>query len=755
MLPPLRRLRAWLVGTLLDRSGRLVMLAFLFAGINDAAYAQAGNTVNRSILAIFDSREEGPAIQSRLHKYAEMPLNYLGYQITLVDINQGLPGLGQMTGYRAVLTWFKDVVPDQQAYLEWTIGNIAAGRKLIVLGQPGLDHAKTRNGRAAVLRAFGLEEAGHWNAVTFDASVHMVDGKLLNFEAIATQEIPAYVSTNLISSQATPMLQIKRRTAHGEDEISTVASYGATGGYVADGFVMRAYKSVNRVRWVLNPFAFFRKALGGGEFPIPDVTTIAGRRLYFSHIDGDGWNNVSEIERYRTKSILSSDVVYRELIEPFPDLPVTVGLIAGDVDKTMGGRRRSAFIARKLFALSQVEVGSHSHTHPFNWNYFKDYARPAEVALIDRSQRGTGSRSLRTARAFGLDSLLTSSGRDRFTSGSDDLPRTYMQQPFDLETEIVGSLQAAEALAPAGKKAKLFQWSGDTTPFEGAIAAVRRAGVYNINGGDSRFDAAYPSVAYVPPIGRAVGSERQIYAVNSNENTYTQDWTGNHYGQTLLEQTLRNTQSPRRLKGFNLYYHMYTGERAAALRAVQRLLQRARRAPLVPIHASQYAAIADSFYGVRIKKMGGTRWRIENRKALNTFRFDRPRKRVVDLRASVGVLGYRRTNGALYVAIDGAARPAEIALAKSTGRQLPYLEESRWQVSHLVRRKCQWRMQATGFGASEMIWQAFPRRGYRVQVSRQGRPLWQADVEPDANGRTVINAPVDARDPLEISITCA
>ena len=47
-----------------------------------------------------------------------------------------------------------------------------------------------------------------------------------------------------------------------------------------------------------------------------------------------------------------------------------------------------------------------------------------------------------------------------------------------------------------------------------------------MNGGDLRFDSEYSSVAYVAPLARTVGREHQIYSVNSNENTYTNGWTG-------------------------------------------------------------------------------------------------------------------------------------------------------------------------------------------------------------------------------------
>jgi len=64
-----------------------------------------------------------------------------------------------------------------------------------------------------------------------------------------------------------------------------------------------------------------------------------------------------------------------ELIAPYPDLPVTLGIIAGDVTASEGGNSHSASIARRIFALPQVEVGSHTYTHIFNWGLFQRYSR--------------------------------------------------------------------------------------------------------------------------------------------------------------------------------------------------------------------------------------------------------------------------------------------------------------------------------------------------------------------------------------------
>ena len=83
------------------------------------------------------------------------------------------------------------------------------------------------------------------------------------------------------------------------------------------------------------------------------------------------------------------------------------------------------------------------------------------------------------------------------------------------------ALDYATSLAPEGKEAKSFYWTGDALPFAEAIAMTRKLGVSNMNGGDSRYDGLYPSVAYLAPISRSPNGERQIYAGITNEVLFT------------------------------------------------------------------------------------------------------------------------------------------------------------------------------------------------------------------------------------------
>ena len=266
-------------------------------------------------------------------------------------------------------------------------------------------------------------------------------------------------------------------------------------------------------------------------------------------------------------------------------------------------------------------------------------------------------------------------------------------------------------MLPAGKRVELVQWSGDTLPFREAMAAVRRAGLRAINGGDTRFDGDFPSFAWVAPVGRQVGQDWQVYSSNSNENTYTDLWTDRFFGFTFLMRTIRNTELPLRVKPFNVYYHMYSGEKLAALNAVRRNLEYARTQQLAPVATSRYAAIAEGFFAARLEQLGPRRWRVANRGALSTVRFDRASRLGVDFERSTGVVGARHQHGALYVTLDEEAPAPEVVLRdlradeQTPSAARPFLVQARWRV---------WRLRQLRAGCSSA------RRG-SARASSSGR----------------------------------
>jgi polysaccharide biosynthesis protein PelA len=727
-----------------------------------------GRGIKRTILAIYDSKAEESLNKTRIHKLAEMPLNHLGFIVEYHDINQPLPALATMAKYRAVLTWFVEDLAAPGAYLTWLDQVTADGVKLVALGEIApreVDELMPLVNR--VLGRLGLRSASFFAELTHKAKVTFSDPAMIGFEQKLNKVIPGFPVIETRAQTVRAHLTIELPTAAGVIKTHPVST-SENGGYAAQNFTIDNDANTNRLSWLINPFQFFKLALGDERFPIPDVTTVSGRRIYFSHIDGDGWNNLSEVEGYRETQTLSADVVAKEAIAAFPDLPVSVGLIAADVQPLLGGNADGIKAARLLFAMPHVEVASHTHTHPYNWSFFERYQREAEVSKM-RAYRPPDMplRERVTAAMMKVAGKTYINPRyDENISGSDELPRTYLREPFELEKEVIGALKLSERFAPPGKRAQLYLWSGDTTPFEGAIHATRMAKVRNLNGGDSRLDAEYPSVAYVPPLSRIVGQQRQIYAVNSNENTYTNDWTGPFGGQMMLEHTLRNTETPRRLKGFNLYYHMYSGEKQASLRAIKYFLAMARSAEVTPIDASHYAAMADDYFGVDIEQVELFAWAIKDRGAVQSLRFDEADKLAIDLVKSIGVIGTNRTGSSVYVSLDPAiaravvalkARPdveAPAAAAAREGEPLLSLVHSRWRFVNQTAKDCLYSVTATGFGAGEMLWQTEPGRGFKIKVTRAGTTLAEEVRWADATGRLALRIQVDAIKPVDLAFQC-
>jgi polysaccharide biosynthesis protein PelA len=726
----------------------------------------SGRTIVRTVLALYDSKQEGPPHQSRLHKLAEMPLNHLGFSIEYRDVNAPLPAPKDLANYRALVTWFVEPLERPAAYIEWLEQATATGLRFVMLGEIApKENDEMVPAINRILAPLGLAHGGTFVDLTYRSKV-MSQDTMIGFEQKLDKALPGFPLMIRRNAEARAHLVIDAETPTGHQQAIVVAT-SERGGFAAQNYTVVLEPNTDRLGWIINPFEFFAKSMGTERFPIPDVTTVSGRRLYISQIDGDGWNNLSEVEGYR--QMLSAEVVARELIEPFPDLPVSIGLIAGDVNPILGGVAAGGAIARRLYALPQVEVASHTHTHPYNWNFFETYDRGAEEKMIKsyRSPDQPLRERITSAIARAAGKRVLNQRYDPFVAGSDDLPRTYLRAPFSLELEVNGALKISENFAPKGKRAKLYLWSGDATPFEGAIAATRAIGVRNMNGGDSRFDPEFPSVAYVPPISRPAGQQRQIYAVNSNENTYTNDWTGPYNGQAMLVHTLRNTETPRRLKGFDLYYHMYSGEKQSALNAVRELLKLARSSQVIPMDASQYAAIADDFFATTIEQTSLFQWTIKNRGALATVRFEDADQLALDTASSIGVLGANRHQGTLYISLDPAVPQPVVALRSRESAELVAqspslvpnepllgLVEGRWQLSERQVKDCVQTVTAQGYGPGDLTFEGRRNKPFRIRVSRSGRALSEEIRWTGPDGRLELHYAIDAREPVELRFEC-
>lgn len=689
----------------------------------------------RVVLALYDARH-GSVRDSVAHRLAEMPLNHLGLVVRYHDINAPLPKPEALNDVRGVLCWLEDSHPPKpDVWLKWADRMVSAGKKLVMMGGLCVAH----DGQDAVpparlsrlLERIGLGIADGWAQLSHEVGFPVRDSRMVDFERrIDTPPQPAH---RVVPTAPNGQSWLVARQDGDPATDSHLVVTTAQGGYVADGAAYVSGRKDQELQWYVNPLEFFRQAFDTDPLPKPDTTTLAGRRMFYSHIDGDGWNNVSELPRYRSRGELSAAVILNEVIRKYPDLPVTVAPVGVDIDPARGGLAEARELARAILAEPNVEAATHTYTHPFIWGFYENYSVAREKPYLDAYQSLLGKLTRSYAARPDLMGAATQGGHQH---GHDDggSPRAYFDRPFDLAEEIVGSRDLIQSLLPAGKTVELMQWSGDTNPFEAALAMTKAAGMGNINGGDSRFDRDYPSLGWVAPLGRQVGAHWQIYASASNENTYTDLWTARFHGFRYLRSTARNTETPVRLKPLNVYYHMYSGEKQPALTAVQANLDYARQQRVIPVATSQYVRVVEGFYTTRIVPTGERSWRILDRGGLQTIRFDHASDRVVDYRRSSGVVGARHYQGSLYTFLDPAVAAPEVVLAEAgivaaqPAVERPYLVESSWPLWEVAIEPGRVAFRLKGYGIPAMVWRVPPASRWRVDASGRTEVV-DADAE--------------------------
>lgn len=713
--------------------------------------ATAETRLPRTVIALYDDR--GGGIQtSYIHTMAEMPLNHLGLTLEYHDIHDPLPDIAEREDVRGVLVWlFADTrVAKPAEFLEWATRSADAGKKLVVMSTLGIkdDLGRTVSLQRRLFDKLGITLMEKWVQHPLNAVyTTQTPGILLTSNPFEWTR-PAYQVVRIQEGKAQPHFSAHHEGAAEEDADLLITGPG--GGYAAGNYIFRINERNDEEvkQWLIDPFAFFRLAFATDDLPKPDTTTIAGRRIFYSHIDGDGWNNMTQIEEYKEKPVLSARVIMDKVIKPHPELPVTLTVIAGDVDPHWAAVEDSRAAAKEFYALPQVEAGSHTYSHPFYWQFFKDGDAKQEIPYLSHYAQATWKPLAKDAAKVSKAAYLPSGYV---------VPRAYAYEPFNITKEIDGSLAELMPLLPEGKTLAVLTWSGNCSPWEAAVRMVREKNLRNINGGDSRLDPDYPNYASLAPIGRTVGAEQQVYASTSNENTYTSLWSKDYHAFGYLQQTLRRSESPVRLKPLNIYYHIYSGERDASLAALLSNIAYAESQDIAPVTASRYTRIADGFYTTQLVQLAPDTWRVEGRGELQTIRFDRHSFDAVDFTRSKGVIGQRQFQGSLYVYLDASVPQPVIALKETDAyfappqEAQPYLVESRWLISNLKRQEGKLEFSAQGYGEGEMVWQVPGSGKYRVSVG--GKSVQEVTAQQGGELRVLLKQ--SALQPLHVTIAPA
>ena len=370
--------------------------------------------------------------------------------------------------------------------------------------------------------------------------------------------------------------------------------------------------------YYVQPLKLITEWLGPQDFPAPDTTTRMGLRLFFSHIDGDGF----AMKASRLGKPTCGEVIRDNVLKRYP-FPVTVSIVESDIrglawslEKQNSPRYEA--VARSIFAMKNVEPASHSYSHPFVWD-------------------------------------VTDPNPGEYPTPFAPLNPDAGYEKLDLRREIEGSVRyIEERLLPPGKKVELMLWSGNCRPGMEALRISREMGLENLNGGDTTFSDLYPSIINIAPKLMQWGDELQIHAGNQNEFMYADGFAGPFYGGfSKVIDTFERTETPRRMKPVNVYYHFYSAITISAERALRRILDWCWERPLHHITATEYSRIVRASRQARLWEIGPRHWVMRSPPALQTWRL--PRLAGLPLMSACrGVAGYSVEQDALYVHTSGA-----------------------------------------------------------------------------------------------------
>lgn len=752
--------------------------------IVQASNANAAELEKRTVVGVYDSKLEGDPRFTRVHHFLEMPLNHLGYKVTYQDIHAPLKKLG--SGVQGVVVWLDPAtrLTKNEEWLAWLNQVVDSGHKLIIFGNTGFSEKfhDTEEGVKKInvlLNKIGVQDNNRWFNLTYDAKVKYVDPYISGFERKYKDILKPYMSLSRVGKDSRTHLQVM--APQYDNEISDLVISNPRGGYVSmDYDLYEHYNAENEVtyhQWYINPFRFLQLILDDKVAPKADVSTLNGRRIFYTHIDGDGWNNITELEEYKGKRVIVAEVVLNKILKEFSEFPFTVGVVASELMTQCYGVPASEAVAREIFKLPNVEPGSHTYSHPLYWGFYADGKGNEKEKEYSDLYPDKPYEQFFMSKWFSSKEVKTYNPKQKFNPTDKDpkrgintpkvdekeilkdytVPRSYNCEPFSISREITGSARYIESLA-GGKKVKLYQWSGDTRPFEGVIAEARLNGIYNINGGGARYDVEYPSYTSIASIGAEVGDERQIYSSNTNENDYTNLWTGRFFGFRYLQTTVSNTETPIRVHPFNIYFHSYSGQKKASLAALRENFKFAQQQKLSPIFASDYVKMANNFYNIGFVKIGENAWRVENRGNISTVRFDLASGLAVDINKSKGVLGQKFYQGSLYVSLENGVKNPVIQLKNRDfaggypREQKPYLIESNRIIKSLQFIKNKLIFSAEGLGKPDMIWKQPSAGKYRVRVQNDRKIIYEDVFETDKNGLLHLNLPT-TNSSLNVTIT--
>lgn len=544
-------------------------------------------------------------------------IEWLGYDCDYLHVVKSPLPQDVAARYAMVLVDAELQVPGQQevAVAEWLAKAKNAGVPILFTGSvpfSGDDALQIFHD------TFGLGGTLAATPLVKNPVITVCDTSVMNFEAKLKARVNEFRD---LQAPANARVLFGQSATDGEKQVKFEPVFLAPWGgfWLEPAIVLRA--SQDSSLFYADPYKMISAVLAQrGTLPAPDVTTRDGCRLFYSHIDGDGFASLTDFRGHP----FCGEVVRDRVLKVYP-IPVTVSVVEADTTTLAEGvedewRKKLEDTARSIFALPNVQVASHSFSHPYQW---------------DPKDPNPGI----------------------YTEANMPLKPAAKYPGIDVEREIRGSVNYINReLAPKNKPVELFLWSGNCRPGETALRMLREMGLENMNGGNTIISRLYPGIAGIAPRVMQWGDELQVNAANQNEFMYANGWNGPFYGGYAdVIDTFERTESPRRVKPVNVYYHFYSTTCLSAVRALEKVHRWCLDQPLHPVTARDFAMLAKDASRTHVFELGPDHWLLTNAGHLRTFRLPAGLGQP-DMERSRGLTGWLAFQGSHYVHTNGAQR---------------------------------------------------------------------------------------------------
>lgn len=645
----------------------------------------------RRIIAVYDGFSEPSPPDTRIHRWAEFPLNHLGFFLSYHDVRDPLPEIAEDSEVAGILTWFSQPLQYPVGYFSWATKAARSGKKIAILGEVGGRSDKTADMAEmnALLNELGLHSRGRSVSLTFDTAVLANE---LKFEVGLGGVVPTYPLLDTISSAIQPLLVLKPPLREGGGT-STVAAISPLGGFVSRDFEVLYEPSISQARWRIDPFRFFSRALGVEVTPRPDLTTTSGRRNFFARMDIGGSDGVAE-----------DPGAGASLLKNFDD-EISAGRVKTPVSITAPVSETARRFVPKWFdmsATSRLETGRTLLLGLTNSTATQGgFFRKARVAMSHHLIAAPGPHP-----AQGLGSLFI-------------WPRGEV--PSQSEVAALRGKRMVAMQESSNRFDPLHPSITNLAPIARPLGQERL--LYSINGGEDLFSPQGRSRAAIlkalETTQRNMGNVRRLAGIDYH--FHLQSLRSSVGVQVVKSALAAAAEGPFFLTTVEHFAQMADSFFDIQITKLGELSWR------IDKRGAIHTLRLDDAVHLQVDMSA-------SKGVLGQQRHDEALYIALDAAETIATVSLKRAS---------IEKPVQISLI-----------ESRWRMSDLDRSQCNWTYVTSGFGAGDFVFEGLPEGDFLVSGVRDGTLLWSVSATTEESGRLVFQLPADGFSPIQVTIQC-